>query len=220
MNVTDDFRNRYRSLWERMVGHAFVQELGEGTLPLEKFRRYFIQDYLFVGELVKVVSLAIAKAPDLKTGNKLDGFLHVLLTSEDSLFQRVFRELGVAREEYERAQPTPTTRAFGDFLVHLAYEGSFEDILIALYVTEETYLDWASRLVKQGKRPKDTVYQEWIDIHSPDALGEFVAWIKGWLDGAKIEEGRHRLSQIFRTTLRYEYLFWEMAYSGERWPDR
>ncbi len=30
---------------------------------------------------------------------------------------------------------------------------------------------------------------------------------------------RVRLQRIFRDVLRYEFLFWEMAYKDERWPD-
>ena len=173
----------------------------------------------FVKELAKVLSLAIAKAPDFEAGGRLSGFLHVPTTSEDSLFQRAFRELGVPPEEYAGAQPVPTALAFRDFLIRLCHEGTFEEILTALYVTEGTYLDWASRLIQQGKRPQNWLYQEWIDAHSPTALGEFVGWMKGWLDEREVGERRQRLAYVFLTTLRYEYMFWEMAYNGEKWPD-
>jgi thiaminase/transcriptional activator TenA len=29
---------------------------------------------------------------------------------------------------------------------------------------------------------------------------------------------RAELSQIFRTSIRYEWMFWQMAYTMERWP--
>jgi thiaminase/transcriptional activator TenA len=218
MSLLARFREAHAALWQRMVTHPFVEELGEGTLPLEKSRRYFLQDYLFVRVLAKVVGLAIAKAPSLEAARPLSPFLAVLLSAESDLFVRAFAELGVPPEEYRNAQPLPTTLAFGDFLLTLAHEDSFEEVLTALLVTEGTYAAWARRLVEAGKRPSQRLYQEWIDIHAAQELAEFVQALDRWLTESRGAVALERLQEVFLTALRYEYLFWEMAYHGERWP--
>ena len=59
-------------LWEKMVTHRFVQELGDGTLPWEKFQRYFEQDYVFLRQgWIHMISLAIAKSPDFDKARTL-----------------------------------------------------------------------------------------------------------------------------------------------------
>ncbi len=219
MALTDELKFGAAPLWNKVLTHPFVVEMGDGTLPPEKFRFYFIQDYVFVNDLAKVVSLAISKAPDFGAANKLSQFLQAIVTSEENLFQRAFHELGVQPDQYRESKAAPTTRAFGDFLVRLSHEGSFQEILAALYVTEGTYLDWATRLIQQKRRPQNTVYQEWIDIHSPRALGDFVSWLENHLNSSVPETLIPRIKDAFLTALRYEYLFWEMAYKGERWPD-
>ena len=219
MALTDELKASAGSLWEMVVTHPFVVELGESSLPVEKFRLYFLQDYVFVKDLAKVVSLAMVKAPDFGAASQLSQFLQGILTSEDNLFQRAFRELGVPPEQYRKSEAAPTTRAFGDFLLRLSYEGTFEEILTALYATEGTYLDWATRLIQQGRKPQSRLYQEWIDIHSPQVLGDFVGWIESHLNSLDLAGIRPRMKDVFVTTLRYEYLFWEMAYKGEKWPD-
>ena len=78
-------------------------------------------------------------------------------------------------------------------------------------------MDWGSRLIEAGKRPENSVYREWIELHGPDVLGDLVAWMSEYLDGASLPD-RSRTETIFRTALRYEYLFWEAAYNGESWP--
>jgi len=218
LGITQDLKSKHGSLWKQAVGHPFVQELVEGTLPKEKFRRYFLQDYLFLKELSVLLSLAIAKAPDFDAARRLSAFLNVVVTGEEELFQRSFREMGIPREEVDRARPLPTCRAFGDYLVCLGYEGDFYDILAALFCTEGTYLDWAQRAKGEGKRPADPAYREWIDIHADPGLADFVAWLGGRLDGAGLEGRRAHLEAIFETCLRYEIRFWEMAYKGEQWP--
>ena len=61
--MTDSLVTRIRTdhttAWERVVTHPFVLEMGDGTLPLDKFRFYFVQDYIFVKELVAMMGLAI-----------------------------------------------------------------------------------------------------------------------------------------------------------------
>jgi thiaminase/transcriptional activator TenA len=99
-----------------------------------------------------------------------------------------------------------------------ALQGDFIDIMTILYVTEGTYLDWATRLLEAGRRP-DTpkIYAEWIDIHGPEVLGELVEWLRDFIDNADIGNRRPEIERIFRTTLRYEYRFWQSGYHGEEW---
>ena len=219
MSLTQELRDKHHDLWQRMVTHPFVLEMGEGALPVEKFRSYFLQDYLFAKDLVSMTALGISKAPDFQAASRLNQFLTVILDPENDLFVRAFRELGATELEYSSARPTPTTQAFGDFIMRAGLEGDFEDIITVLYVTEGTYLDWGTRLIEAGKRPSNPVYREWIDIHGPQVLGELVGWMSSYLDAADIGRRRPRIERIFHTTLRYEYLFWEAAYRGQRWPD-
>ena len=218
MPLTQELRDKYRDLWERMVAHPFVIEMGDGTLPVDKFRRYFLQDYVFVRDLVSMTALGVSKAPDFEAAGVLNSFLTGIVDPENDLFVRAFKELSVPEEEYSAVSTSPTTQAFGDFMMHIGLEGTFEDILTVLYVTERTYLDWGTRLIESGKRPQNPVYREWIEIHGPDVLGELVAWMGDYLDRADLRGRRERAERIFLTALRYEYLFWEAAYHCESWP--
>lgn len=35
-------------VWDRFVNHPFVMALGDGTLPMESFKGYLVQDYLYL----------------------------------------------------------------------------------------------------------------------------------------------------------------------------
>ena len=45
-------KTTYADLWQRVVIHRFIADLGDGSLPIEKFRRYFFQDYVFVNDAI------------------------------------------------------------------------------------------------------------------------------------------------------------------------
>ena len=122
MTVTQELRERYSGLWEQMVYHPFVVEMGEGTLPAGKFKRYFLQDYVFVADLVSMTANAIATAPSFDAASRLHSFLSGILDPETDLFLRAFEVLGASEEEYSSASASPTTRAFGDFLVRTGLE--------------------------------------------------------------------------------------------------
>lgn len=34
--------------WERFTHHEFVEGMGDGTLPVERFKEYLVQDYLYL----------------------------------------------------------------------------------------------------------------------------------------------------------------------------
>lgn len=220
MSLTQELRAKYADLWENMVTHPFIMELGDGTLPVEKFRTYFLQDYVFVNDLVGMIALGMAKAPDFTAADHLNKFLAGFLDAENDLFVRFFKEIGASEEQYSSASASPTTQAFGDFLMRIGLDGTFEDIITILYVTEGTYLDWGTRFINEGKNPQNPVYREWIDLHGPEVLGNLVGWMEEYLDGLTLGEQRNRIDRMFLTALRYEYLFWESAYHGESWPDQ
>jgi len=221
MGLAERLRHRCADLWERMVEHPFVQELGAGTLPLWKFRRYFTQDYLYVHDLVRAVALAVARAPDAESARRLTAFQAQLLAGEEDLFRHTFAEWGLSAEEVARLEPAPTTLAYGAYFLRLAVEGGFPHLLTALTVSEWSYLDWADRLAGRGAIPTVPAYRDWIALHRTPEFREFVGWLQGRLDrlaaeGTPLEAD---LERVFRTTLRLEVRFWEMAYRGEPWPD-
>lgn len=41
-------REDVKPVWHAHVHHDFVKRIGDGTLPIEKFRKYLVQDYLFL----------------------------------------------------------------------------------------------------------------------------------------------------------------------------
>ena len=224
MSLTQELRDKHADLWQRMVFHPFIVEMGDGTLSHERARHYFLQDYVFVNDLVAMIAHGTAKAPSVEKASHLYAFLSVILSPENAdendFFMRAFDILGATEEDYSSATASPVTQAFGDFLVRTGLSGGFEEVVAVCYVTEGTYLDWGTRSLNEGKRPENPIYREWIELHGPDYLGDFVAWCESVVDNADDGgERRARIECAFHTALRYEYLFWEAAYNGDTWPD-
>ena len=63
-NLSKILKNENYNNWRRAnFDHPFVQELGKGILPLNKFQYYLKQDYVFLINYCKVLALAASKSP-------------------------------------------------------------------------------------------------------------------------------------------------------------
>ena len=218
MTLTSDLKAKYCGLWELMTHHRFVSQLGDDSLSPKIFKTYFLQDFVFVNNLVVLAAQAVAKAPDLNAASIFNDFLTGVLDPENDLFMRFFNQLGASEKDYSSVKASPTTQAFGDFLVRTSFEGTFDEIVLVLYVTEGTYLDWGARLMEEKAKPANSVYREWIDLHGPEVLGDLVSWLENYINSdSKITA--ERADYLFHTALRYEFLFWESAYNDELWFD-
>ena len=218
MGLSDKLKMGTGDRWEKVVTHPFVTELGDDTLPWNKFQVYFDQDHLFLKDWSILLCLATAKAPDFDAARHIVEFLALGLGGEEGLFQEAFRQRGMSAQEVTGLEYRPTTLAYSGFLRNLAYSGEFIDVVATLLAVEWPYLDWALRLAGAGKRPSNHYYQTWIDLHASAGMSDFVAWMRHTLDQASISPNHQkRLQQIFIDVLRYEFLFWEMAYRNEEW---
>ena len=148
----------------------------------------------------------------------LAAFVHGALEGEEGLSQQFFRDTGLSREDVQCLKYLPRSFAYSGFLRRMASEGTFLEIITTLLGIEWPYLDWAKRLKAAGVRPENRYYQAWIDIHAGSELDDLVTWMRGVLDNAVVAD-TGKLKELFLATLRYEYLFWEMAYRGEMWPE-
>tara|TARA_B100001765_G_scaffold120554_1_gene75307 strand:+ start:1002 stop:1661 length:660 start_codon:yes stop_codon:yes gene_type:complete len=218
VTLTSDLKAKYCGLWELMTYHRFVSQLGDGSLSPSIFKTYFLQDYVFVNDLVVLAAQALAKAPNLKAAAIFNDFLTGVLDPENDLFMRFFNQLGASEEDYSSVKASPTTQAFGDFLVRTSLEGTFDEIVLVLYVTEGTYLDWGARLTEEKVNPTNPVFREWIDLHGPEVLGDLVSWLENYINNDS-SISPERADYLFHTALRYEFLFWESAYNDELWFD-
>ena len=219
MGLSDELRDSVISVWEQVVTHPFVLELGEGTLSQDAFTTYFDQDYLFLKDWEILLSLATAKSPNFAAARQIVGFLHLGLGGEEGLFQQAFRERGLSAQEVADLEYLPTTLNYSGYLRRRAYEGNFLQVIATLLAVEWPYLDWAQRLDAAGKHPDNGYYQIWIDIHTSQGMSGFVNWMRQVVDAAEVTaRERSELQTIFRDVLRYELFFFDMAYRGEAWP--
>ena len=58
MDIFDRLKASAAVEWRAYVDHAFVRQLGAGSLPEPAFRAYLVQDYLFLIQFARAYALA------------------------------------------------------------------------------------------------------------------------------------------------------------------
>jgi len=210
-------RDENATLWEACFAHPFVQAIGRGDLDEAAFRRFLVQDYLFLIDYGRVLGYASAKAPDVDAQSWFARLLEATVTTEMDLHRKTCAEWGITPAELESAEALPTTVAYTSFLVRTAAAGDAGEIGAALLPCQWGYADIGLRLKSRGL-PGEPRYAAWIEAYADPVYAGLTEWLRAFVDRMGTERTYARWREIFTTTLRYELAFWEMAWTGERWP--
>ena len=146
----------------------------------------------------------------------LDETLHF----EMDLHRSLCAEFGIPRQVLERTRPSPTCLAYTSYLLRVAYEGEAATLLAALLPCSWGYGEIGLRHQAHGL-PPIAHYAKWIETYASTEYQEIVEWLRALFDDEFADLGgrqHRRLQEIFDTSSRWEYLFWEMAWKMEAWP--
>lgn len=213
MEFVKELHSRYEKDWRKMLGHPFLEEVAEGTIPDERFINWVKQDYIFVREAIPFIALLIPKAPiphRRVLGDTISNFHQEL-----DLFEKMAADHGIALEGVE---PSPTNLGYTNFLLTTASLDPYEVAYTALYTGEKAYSDsWMT--VKEAQETPSR-WQAFIDQWSSEAFQQWVISLREELNAmakGTSRDLRDRMERRFVDGLRYEYQFWNMAYHGESW---
>ena len=217
---SDQLRLRAERIWRAIDAHPFLRELHAGTLPMNRFIHFILQDYVYLLDFAQVLAQGAAKSPDLET---LELFCrHALGAVEvERTFHASFgKSLGLTRGQLDEVSKGPMTQAYIGHLQSVARGGTLGEIVAAVLPCYWIYGEVGKRLYKNRPRqPK--IFREWIEIYASETFWRPVREQIQLMDrlGAKAKGSDKRLmTEHFILSSRYEYLFWEQAYRLESWP--
>jgi thiaminase/transcriptional activator TenA len=202
-------------IFTKILNHPFVLGIGDGKLPEDKFCFYIKQDYLFLIEYSRVLALASAKAQELHIMGKFAELLHSTLNVEMDLHRQYAIKFGISAAELQGAEIAPTAQAYTDHLLQTAFSGSLGEIIAAITPCGWGYYKIATHLSGRGM-PTHPLYREWIKMYASQEFGALASWLCDLLDQRALaagDEERKRMANKFISSTKYEYLFWEMAYT-------
>lgn len=213
-NFAKRLLDRGQEIWDAILNHRFLKMTADGSIPDQTFKNWIQQDYLFVQEAIPFIAVLLSKAPL----NLRPAFIEILSALDREL--EMFRKNAASHKvELENVTPSPTCYGYNQFLLSTAHNNSFAEGFTVLYAAEKVYLD--SWMEVKNNLKIQSPWQAFIDNWTNAEFQQFVDWLASTLDelaAGKPEHELRKMEELFLTTARYEYLFWEMAASEETWP--
>ena len=219
MSLSTDLSRAAKPIWDAQLEHPFVEQLGDGSLEVERFTRWVRQDYRYLKEFARIFAWAVAKADRLESMGWYATVLDLTLNTEMALHRTYAERFGISQAELEATPMWPTTRAYTDFLVRTSADGDMADLLAALLPCAWGYV-YIARKLAEGHPPEDQRYADWITQYASDEFAGALDWLRAEFDRVTehvSHEKRARLTEIFLISSRYEWEFWEMCWTGEEW---
>ncbi len=204
------------SPWRAYTEHAFVRQLGDGTLPRAAFQRYLIQDYLFLIHFCRAYGLAIYKTTDL---GEMRGFLATLdaiLNHEMALHVKTSAAWGLSERDLAETPEHPATVAYTRFVLDCGLAGDLLDLAVALSPCVVGYGVIARGLAKTAAPA--TPYRFWIDAYAGDDYAQVADGAIALLDDLAARRGgagrEPALAKLFGQACGLEAGFWQMGLTG------
>jgi len=223
----DDSATRFTTeLWQgigdvyrAILEHPFITGLTDGTLPAESFAFYVVQDALYLRNYARALAAVGSRAPSAAAAQMFARHSADAIAVELELHASLLTELGISKESLQAAEPAPTNLAYSSYLLATARGGSYAEGVGAVLPCYWIYWEVGKELLQRGS--PDPRYQRWIGTYGAAEFGEVVAAVVAETDriGPGLSAGdRALVRRHFRTTSRYELMFWDMGYRRERWP--
>ncbi|HTT53487.1 MAG TPA: thiaminase II [Streptosporangiaceae bacterium] len=206
-------------IYDAILAHPFLAGLADGSLPQAAFSFYVVQDALYLQRYANALAAIAGRAPDTAATEMFARHAADVLAVETTLHGSLLADLGISREAAARAFPAPTTLAYTSYLLATVHGGSYAEGVGAVLPCYWIYWEVGKELIRRGS--PEPRYQRWIDMYGGAEFGDVVQSVLDVTDrlGPELAPAqRARVHQHFRTTSRYEWMFWDMGYREESWP--
>ncbi len=218
MTFSQTLFQRIDTVYARILAHPFLCGLTDGSLEQEAFQFYAIQDALYLREFSRGLSILAAKAPEESAAILFNDSAKNALVVERALHGSFFAQWGLSSEEVMATPMAPSTMLYTSYLLRVAYERSFHEVLGAFLPCYWIYWEVGKALERQGSPVP--IYQQWIQTYASDTFAETVQQVLALTD--RVAEGlteaqRNLMASHFVMASRFEYLFWDMGYRLQAW---
>src|SRR5205085_10999882 len=117
--------------WPAYTRHDFVLRLARGDLPEAAFRRYLVQDYLFLLHFARAWGLAIYKSETLPEMRRAQALVAATLETEIGLHIEYCRGWGLSEAAMSAEPEALETVAYTRFVLDRGLAGDRLDLEVA-----------------------------------------------------------------------------------------
>ena len=206
-------------IYAAILAHPFLAGMTDGSLPADAFTFYVIQDALYLRRYAQALAAVAAHAPDPAQTEMFAKHAAGIVAVEMSLHDTLLDDLDIDPAALDAAQEAPTTLAYNSYLLANTQGGSYAEGVGTVLPCYWIYGEVGKHLLGRGSPNRR--YQRWIDTYGGEEYDAEVRDVIAVTDklGPELSPAERRsVHRHFRTTSRYEWMFWDMGYRRETWP--
>src|SRR6202049_4973042 len=153
--------------WYAYTRHEFVHLLASGDLPEACFRRYLVQDYLFLIHFARAWGLAIYKSDVLGEMRRAQRLVAATLDVEIGLHIDYCHGWGLSEAAMASEPEAAATIAYTRFVLDRGLAGDRLDLEVALAPCVVGYaVIAAERIGDPATRLEGSPYREWLQMYA------------------------------------------------------
>lgn len=188
----------------RILAHRFVQGLGDGSLPLEAFKRYVAQDAYFLEAFARAYAFCLANST---ARDDLYGFAELIA----GVIEELRLHAGYAQRwqvDLTEVRPAAATRAYVDFLLDTARDGRLGETIAAMTPCMRLYAFLGQTLARGTVAP---LYADWVKTYADPGFEALAARLETLLDAHAVDGAAVRAN--YRRAMELEYGFFDASLS-------
>ena len=215
LSVSARLRQAADPVWEQCLHHPFVTGIGDGTLDVEKFRHFMLQDYLYLFDYARVFALGVVKARDPELMRTFSQNVDAILNGEMNIHRAYMQRLGITEEQVSAVQPSLDNLSYTHYMMAVADMGGPMEIVASILACSWSYAEIGQTLAQIPGAADHPFYGEWIQGYASEdyaAGNQALIELTDTLSQGMTEAEIARLEDIFVNCSRYELGFWDMAW--------
>jgi thiaminase/transcriptional activator TenA len=202
----------------KLSRHAFLKELTLGRLNTDTFKFYLIQYLLLLKESGRGLSILAAKAPSPSITSILTEHAQIMSSAEKELLRDFLILFKLSPNQAHKTPMIPAVLFYTSYMMKSAYDGSFHESLSAFLPHYLVYYEVAKTLSIKSSTTK--LYNNWINAYTKDKYTQMVEQMVCLTNKMAKSLGpsqKKRMKDIFMTSARLEYMFWDRMHSRQNW---
>lgn len=202
-------------VWEACLRHPFVTGIGDGTLDMEKFRYFMLQDYLYLFDYARVFALGVVKARDPELMRVFAANVDAILGGEMKIHRAYMKRLDITEEQVFSVKPALANLSYTNYMLSVAHAGTPMEIVASILACSWSYAEIGQALSAIPGAAEHPFYGEWILGYASEeytATNQALIELMDTLAADATEAQLAYLTDVFVNCSRYELGFWDMAW--------
>jgi len=213
MKLSEILYTRVADLWEEAARKPFVMEMAKGTLDIERFRYYMIQDYLYLIDYIDILNSTLDHTGDPDLRSFLENVIEETRKETDRVHIPNMKAIGIEDTDIINSTKADVIIEYQDYM-----RRQLEDLGLMAGLTALLQCSWVYAYIghQVSRRYPEAIasspYRSWFDAYT---CREYLDNNQQWIDILDREsqgispDQMEKLCDIFRECAIFENRLWD-----------